>query len=731
MKKQILFFLIFILSAAAVNSQTWRKLSQDGMPTGSDCSFINDNTGWYSGYGMSVYKTTDGGVTWTQQYGTEGSSGTLYSVCFVDENTGYAGGTAAALIKTTDGGATWTPLTIPDVTNNIKAIKFNDAQTGWVLASSSSSAAVYKTNDGGASWTQVLTHTAEMYALEFYGTHGVAIGKNFDALFYTTDGDTWTKGTVSGLTYPSYTRSDVRAAYMVNENLIYACGWGSTVGAQPSILLKSTDGGANWTYLGQTEENKVFCNLNGVYFKDELNGIAVGGSVYPGSIVVRTSDGGNTWGPISVPFGFTLNEVYGNGNYLFVVGSTGNIISSTDFGDTWTLLNTVSPHTLYSIQTHDGKTVYAGGMNGLFLKSTDSGKTWKNNFLYVNGVSTNIYSMFFLSTEQGYVGQAYKMVCKTTDSGANWVSVISDTSANSFTNYGIYFKDENTGFVVGTFGSSVDIIYRTTDGGASWSSTINQAGENLNGITFSSALNGVAVGDDSKILHTSDGGDTWQIASLTDVTSELDINTVAFTGELTGFAGGDNILLQTNDGGNTWTTVTGFPTTASVSSIAFKDASNGYLVAEKLIYATTDGGTTWNDVSDTITTENTTLKNVCIDENGYAWICGNSGIIITNAPESSVSVADEGKPLSFYLIQNYPNPFNPSTTITYSLESRDYVSIKIFDVTGREVEVLYNGEAEAGLHTIKYDAGKLASGTYFCSMQSGNKTKTLKMSLIK
>jgi photosystem II stability/assembly factor-like uncharacterized protein len=734
MKKQIqlLLAVIFILSSVTIYPQSWRKLTGDGLSDASECSFINSTTGWYSGYRMTVYKTTDGGSNWEKQYGVSGSTGYLYSIYFINENTGFAGGAGGVLLKTTDGGTSWNAITIPNVSSSIKSIVFTDEQTGWVLAASSTASEIFKTTDGGSTWTSVHTIATEMYSLKFIGTHGIAIGKNFDALYYTTDGNTWTKGTFSGLTYPSYTRSDVRAAYMVNENLIYACGWGSTVGAQPAILIKSTDGGASWTYLDQTMDNRVYCNLNAIYFKDELNGLAAGGSAYPGSVVVRTTDGGTTWVPIDVPFGFTLNAIFGDGNNVIIFGASGNVISTSDFGETWTLLNEVSPHTLYSISTFDGNNIIAGGMNGLILKSADAGKTWDNSFIYVDDVSTNVYSMFFLDKNTGFTGHAYRLTCKTTDGGETWTGLIPDTSANVSNINGIYFLDENTGFAVGTAGSNNDIIYKTTDGGQSWTTTMGQVAENLNGITFSSAANGVIVANDSKILYTTDTGGSWQVASLTDVTSELDITSVAFTDEQNGFAGGQTILLKTNDGGKTWSTVSGLITDKTITSVAFKDESTGYAIADKMIFLTTDAGVTWTDIADTLVTNNTALRSVCIDDSGYAWVCGNNGIIITNAPETpDVSVEEGSSPYTFELKQNYPNPFNPSTTISYSVEKRGMVSIKIFDITGKEVDVLFNGEREAGSYTIKYNAGNLASGVYFCTMRAGNKVKSLKMSLIK
>jgi Secretion system C-terminal sorting domain len=88
-------------------------------------------------------------------------------------------------------------------------------------------------------------------------------------------------------------------------------------------------------------------------------------------------------------------------------------------------------------------------------------------------------------------------------------------------------------------------------------------------------------------------------------------------------------------------------------------------------------------------------------------------------------------PKAFGLSQNYPNPFNPSTTIEYSLVSPELVSVRVYDVLGREVATLVNGVKEAGYYSATFDASKLSSGIYFAKLQSGDKMQMKKMLMIK
>jgi len=88
-------------------------------------------------------------------------------------------------------------------------------------------------------------------------------------------------------------------------------------------------------------------------------------------------------------------------------------------------------------------------------------------------------------------------------------------------------------------------------------------------------------------------------------------------------------------------------------------------------------------------------------------------------------------PVAFGLSQNYPNPFNPSTFINYQIPVRGTVTIKVFDLLGKEVETLVNEEKEPGIYRTEFNASNLASGMYFCRITAGDFSKIIKMNLLK
>lgn len=98
---------------------------------------------------------------------------------------------------------------------------------------------------------------------------------------------------------------------------------------------------------------------------------------------------------------------------------------------------------------------------------------------------------------------------------------------------------------------------------------------------------------------------------------------------------------------------------------------------------------------------------------------------------TGVEEIDNVVPAEYTLSQNYPNPFNPSTKINFSLPEAGNYSLKIFDVLGREVATLYNGQLNAGSHQATFDASRFSSGVYFYTLTGKNVTITKKMMLLK
>jgi len=153
------------------------------------------------------------------------------------------------------------------------------------------------------------------------------------------------------------------------------------------------------------------------------------------------------------------------------------------------------------------------------------------------------------------------------------------------------------------------------------------------------------------------------------------------------------------------------------------------------VFLSTDNGLNWDAINAGLTIDNET--------NAYALSLGFSEnnifagtrIGIWRRPISEIITgidkSKENVPAAFLLEQNYPNPFNPTTTINFSISNNSYVSLKIFDNTGKEVRTLVNGVKPSGNYQIEFDASTLPSGVYYYKLQSGDFKVTRKLILLR
>ena len=106
-------------------------------------------------------------------------------------------------------------------------------------------------------------------------------------------------------------------------------------------------------------------------------------------------------------------------------------------------------------------------------------------------------------------------------------------------------------------------------------------------------------------------------------------------------------------------------------------------------------------------------------------------LFVTPGRILAINTPPAGRPTKFSLSQNYPNPFNPSTSIKYTLPSSQFVSLKVYNVLGQEIETLVDERQGAGDYEVNFDAARFASGVYFCVLIAGGLTATKEMMLLK
>jgi photosystem II stability/assembly factor-like uncharacterized protein len=389
--------------------------------------------------------------------------------------------------------------------------------------------------------------------------------------------------------------------------------------------------------------------------------------------------------------------------------------------------------TLYDIQFVDANNGWAAGDGQTIVHTTNGGQNWTTQRSNQSG---GIYGIFFWDENNGWAAVDNGSVLHTTDGGANW----SETSTSAPYLLDFDFVDANNGWAFGGLGA----ILHTTDGGAHWTSQTTNQGNDFYAGKFFNADTGVAVGYNGVIIRTTDGGANWVQESIGTARWFAGLS---FVDNNNGWAAGvktlgiDGAISHTTDGGLTWST----PTTISntdFGDICFTDAQNGWVVGSRpatdvaFIYHTTDGGTNWTEQTFNVSVTN--LKRISFVDTTTGWIAGDGGVILhtTNGGVTPVKeITGNALPQQFVLSQNYPNPFNPSTTIEFSISKQSFVTLKVYDLLGREVATLVNKELQAGSFKTQFDASSaragLASGVYLYRLNAGGFVQTKKLMLMK
>jgi hypothetical protein len=116
----------------------------------------------------------------------------------------------------------------------------------------------------------------------------------------------------------------------------------------------------------------------------------------------------------------------------------------------------------------------------------------------------------------------------------------------------------------------------------------------------------------------------------------------------------------------------------------------------------------------------------------YVYVAEKADGLSIYSNDLATAIREEGAtPREFRLEQNFPNPFNPSTQIRFSVPSKGMVTLKVFDLLGREITVLMQEVLEPGSYVSRFNAMNLTSGTYFYTLIAGNHRMTQKMILMK
>lgn len=209
-------------------------------------------------------------------------------------------------------------------------------------------------------------------------------------------------------------------------------------------------------------------------------------------------------------------------------------------------------------------------------------------------------------------------------------------------------------------------------------------------------------------------------------------------------------VFKTGNRGQSWQDITGDLPNVPMGDLVPNPTNSSflYLGTELGCYKTTNGGVNWMRWTSGMPPATMVWETCFIDstaQNGKFYVVAGTygrGVYMreVQGDDNPIGIQNHntGIPKTFSLAQNYPNPFNPSTNISYSLPSSANVSIKVYDILGKEVATLVNQKQNAGSYSITFSANNLGSGVYFYKItaapvggQAGTFTDIKKMILVK
>lgn len=378
--------------------------------------------------------------------------------------------------------------------------------------------------------------------------------------------------------------------------------------------------------------------------------------------------GGGNYSWYLVPSGTNkdLRDVrFANNTTGWAVGNEGTAVYSSNGGQSWVKQYPGSVNDLRTIWVFSPEKMMAGAWDTLFMTS-NGGSSWSR--IWTTSVNINVWDLFFLDQNNGFMAGEWSFYAETTDGGMNWIGGIT-VSSEDFRS--IWFTSPNMGYTVGTAG----IYAYTTNGGTMWHDSLIGTSYTSHSIFFTSAQTGWIAGEVNTLMKTSNAGLDWTQITIPGLGETDHFYCIYFINASTGWiCGTGGLILKTNDGGQSWTEeVT--PTGNDLYSIYFSDADHG-------------------------------------------WAVGANGTILRYGPQTS-GIFDPPAREKFPL-EVIPNPSTGRFRISFELEESADLSIRICDITGRIVAETSYCRYPAGVNEVEQCLENVSGGLYFLAIRDQN-----------
>lgn len=682
---------------------------------------------------------------WKQSDGPYGvvSNSAAYLTC--DANGTIIAGTTGGMYRLDNGESTW--ARIDTFSGEVVAV----AARGSTIIASIDYGKTLVSIDGGTTWRSVTAPAAQTVFMSSSGDAYSGGRYNEFQLNRSTDGGvTWhVVDGPAGESSPIHSISETRdgdllvgTAYRIhklprgsttwrqlssNQQLVYALGCDSTgvllAGSLTVGLRRSTDDGATWieTSLGIVPIYRIVVGPG-----DRIYATTKEGFFY-------SVDHGETWQKTGWP-GAGINGLAVNAGGSVFIGAGAGIMVSTDGGSSWA-------RTIHGISNVDakplsiaGSDIYASVNWNRQIRSTDDGRSWSD-------VGDSAYLNIAPVPDGSLLGITYSALSRSTDRGLTWRVVPSLVVESSRPLSQLLTTPNGTIFVVGE-----GEIRRSTDNGETWEprDVFPRSDEETwarlvlddAGMLFAAVIyGGVTAGN--RIQRSSDNGNSWttlensptRITGLA-INRNGDIVTI-YQDEIYGWRADEDDILRSTDHGDTWQrTMSGLPTRITPNDISADTVGNFYLAAEEGILRLRSGRSIWEMMPrDGLIGSRAHVIGVTpggallvgITANGlfrYGEVTASTG------PEAHDRGAGEGATL----LAGYERD---AVMIHYSVGRHLDIELAVFDLFGREVEVLARGYDQPGEHRTRWSTQGVLSGVYLIRLRHGTTTLARKVIVVR
>lgn len=432
-------------------------------------------------------------------------------------------------------------------------------------------------------------------------------------------------------------------------------------------FVKTTDNGVSWKYNCKAGKLNPITGLGatvyGIYFFDANNGIAVGGT----SGIMRTTDAGETWNPVSgnpLTDSRNLFSVWFVDNQTgFITGASGTFLKTTDGGENWNLVDIGTTAVSYSSWSQDGNLIVVATNIGQIKRSTNGGTSWTTintspsfNITKISGTANNLF-----------IAGAGGNVQRSTNGGVNWTAVNTGIPGTP----GFNDIDVVGGKIYLT--GPVDVAYVSTNSGTSWSPmSLTTPETSLLGsrmaldaspdgdTIFIASAFGIILSKQGAAAPVRSHSNIKTIGTVTDIRASKDGKNIIFTHSLT-----DAQFQRSTNYGDTWTSGLVRPgSTHYMTAIQMLDTSNGFIGGTNgALFKTTDGGLSWDSVNTATTNPGAQIKNIFFISPTTGWI------FFTSSPPSAGKIFKTTDGGASWVNQPFgPSP-EPNVTAAYVVDS--------------------------------------------------------------